>query len=54
MPGGTAGPFFGTLDDVLDVDEGGIDDEEVGNDAVWVLVDDDCRFEAVCCCGCCC
>ncbi len=59
MPGGTAGPFFGPVDDVVDVDVGGIDDDEVVNDGVWIFVDDGCRFEAVCCCcdcdcGCCC
>jgi hypothetical protein len=29
MPGGTAGPFFGAVDDAVDVDEDGIDDEVV-------------------------
>lgn len=34
MPGGTAGPFFGAVDVVVDVDDGGTDDEEVGNEDV--------------------
>jgi hypothetical protein len=29
MPGGTAGPFFGAVDDVVDVDEDGTDDDVV-------------------------
>jgi hypothetical protein len=34
MPGGTAGPFLGAVDDVVDVDEGGTVDDEVGKDGV--------------------
>jgi hypothetical protein len=30
MPGGTAGPFFGAVECVVDVDEVGTDDDEVG------------------------
>jgi hypothetical protein len=34
MPGGTAGPFFGAVDDVVVVDEDGTVDDEVDNDGV--------------------